>query len=160
MSMTGLRNLDRAIQTTNQWLADLDQKLAWGDRQRSYAALRTVLHALRDELVLEEAVQLGAQLPMIIRGMYFEGWQPRKVPIKERDVETFLGRVAEGYTQAPGSKVIDPEWLTRAVFALLQDYVSAGEIDDVKGMLTKGIAALWTTPGEPSAQPREDGARR
>ena len=69
---------DTTTQKTQVWLNDLMSQLDWEDKpQKAYMALRTVLHALRDRLMVEEAVQLGAQLPMLIRGFYYDGWTPQ-----------------------------------------------------------------------------------
>src|SRR6266851_4782007 len=77
MSTTGLEVFDTTVQKTNIWLKDIMQALGWEDRHKAYVALRITLHALRDRLTPEEASQLGAQLPMLIRGLYYEaGHQP------------------------------------------------------------------------------------
>jgi uncharacterized protein (DUF2267 family) len=144
MSATGLRNLDNAVQTTNVWLRDLDDKLGWGDRQKSYAALKAVLHALRDQLTIDESAQFAAQLPLIVRGLFYEGWNPSKVPSRERDVDRFLDRVRHGYTQAPGPERIDPTWLCQSVITLLSEHISPGELEDVRGMLAEPIRReIW-----------------
>ena len=74
--MTGLDVFDTTVQKTNVWLKDIMQELGWEDRHKAYMGLRTTLHALRDRLTPEEAAQFGAQLPMLIRGLYYEGWTP------------------------------------------------------------------------------------
>jgi uncharacterized protein (DUF2267 family) len=75
MSTTGLEIFDTTLQKTHVWLNDVMHKLGWQDeRPRAYLALRTVLHALRDRLPVEEATHLGAQLPMLIRGFYYENY--------------------------------------------------------------------------------------
>ncbi|MCS6927126.1 MAG: DUF2267 domain-containing protein, partial [Candidatus Binatia bacterium] len=96
MSTTGLEIFDTTLQKTHIWLNDVMQELGWEEeRHRAYLALRTVLHALRDRLTLEEAVDLGAQLPMLIRGFYYEGWTPHRVPRRERHKEEFLAHVQQ-----------------------------------------------------------------
>ena len=70
MSTTGLEVFDRTVQKTNSWLHDLMQVLQWADKHKAYLALRATLHALRDRLTVDEVAQLGAQLPMLIRGFY------------------------------------------------------------------------------------------
>src|ERR1041385_6771438 len=71
--MASIPGFDRSSQKTNVWLRDALIQLDWTDRQRGYAALRGVLHALRDRLPLAEIAQLGAQLPTFIRGIYYRG---------------------------------------------------------------------------------------
>jgi len=97
MSYTGIRAFDSTIQTTNVWLNDLADRLGWQDKQRAYHALTAVLHALRDRLPVDQAVALGAQLPMLVRGFYYEGWHPADKPIKERKKEEFLVHPTNAY---------------------------------------------------------------
>ena len=75
--MTGLDVFDTTVHKTHVWLNDIMQELGWEDRHKAYLGLRTTLHALRDRLTVEETAQLAAQLPMLIRGLYYEGWDPR-----------------------------------------------------------------------------------
>jgi uncharacterized protein (DUF2267 family) len=103
-------------------------------------ALRTVLHALRDRLTVEEAVHLGAQLPMLVRGFYFEGWTLRDKPHKERHKEDFLAHVKEAFKD---DVTVNPQQIVRAVFRVLTKHTSKGEIDDVKHILPKALRELW-----------------
>lgn len=127
-------------QTTNAWLKELMEELDWQDRHRAYRALRAVLHALRDRLTVEETADLGAQLPMLIRGLYYEGWTPSGKPVKERKREDFLAHIEAAFRDDPA---IFPEAVAGAVFKVLQRHVSAGEIGDVKQILPAQIRALW-----------------
>lgn len=127
-------------QTTNAWLKELMEELDWQDRHRAYRALRAVLHALRDRLTVEETADLGAQLPMLIRGLYYEGWTPSGKPVKERKKEDFLAHIEAAFRDDPA---IFPEAVAGAVFKVLQRHVSAGEIGDVKQILPAQIRALW-----------------
>lgn len=158
MSMTGLRNLDHAVHTASIWIRDVDDKLGWDSRERSYMALKAVLHGLRDQLTIDESAHFAAQLPLIIRGVYYEGWKPSRTPARDRDLNKFLDRVRKQYTQAPGPDMIDPVWICRAVIAVLIDHISPGELDDVRGMLAEPIRKeIWPIAtnggGAPSPQP-------
>ncbi len=140
MSATGLAAFDSTIQTTNLWLNDLMEELGWHDRHHAYHALRVVLHALRDHLTVEEVSALGAQLPMLIRGIYYEGWHPTDKPLRERKKEAFLAHIAPAFRMYPHFEV---EELTRKVLRVLARHVTAGEINDIKSVLPAELRSLW-----------------
>ena len=89
MSTSGLAVLDHTVQETNVWLRIVADQLQIEDRHHAYIALRAVLHALRDRLRPEVAVHLGAQLPTLVRGVYYEGWHMAGKPTKDRSVQDF-----------------------------------------------------------------------
>jgi uncharacterized protein (DUF2267 family) len=141
MSMTGLEVFDSTVHKTNSWLTDLNQVLQWPpEKHKAYLALRVTLHALRDRLTVEEAAHLGAQLPMLVRGFYYEGWDPTGKPVKERHKEQFLAPIEQ---QFKGDDSVDPEVVARAVFYLLSHRVTQGEIEDVKHVLPEELRSLW-----------------
>jgi uncharacterized protein (DUF2267 family) len=140
MSMTGLDVFDRTVHKTNSWLNELMEILGWDDRHKAYLALRVTLHALRDRLTVEETAQLGAQLPMLIRGFYYEGWDPTGKPLKVRQAEEFLARIEEHFSD---DEQVDAELVSRAVFTVLSNRVTEGEIEDVKHVLPAELRGLW-----------------
>jgi uncharacterized protein (DUF2267 family) len=140
VSAVGLEGIDQAVQQAHIWINEVERRLGWDSKPRAYRLLRAVLHALRDHLQVNEAADLGAQLPMLVRGLYYEQWRPAKTPLKERDLQSFLDRIDEAFTPDP---IDDTAKAASAVFSLLSEKVSAGEIDDVKNALPKAIRALW-----------------
>lgn len=141
MSAPSLDVFDTTLQKTYGWLKDVMQVLGWEeDRHRAYGALRAALHALRDRLSVEEVVQLGAQLPMLIRGFYYEGWDPTGKPLRVRHKEQFLARIQQ---ELELDTLIDAERVVRAVFAVLAQHISQGEIANVKHVLPAGFQDLW-----------------
>jgi uncharacterized protein (DUF2267 family) len=140
MSATGLDVFDTTLHKTNSWLNELMQVLGSQDRHEAYLAMKATLHALRDRLTVEEVAQLGAQLPMLIRGFYYEGWDPTGKPLRVRQKEQFLARIEQ---QFRGDDGINAERLARAVFTVLAKRVSEGEIEDVKHILPAEIGDLW-----------------
>jgi uncharacterized protein (DUF2267 family) len=144
MSATGLEVFDTTLQKTNSWLHDLMQALGWLDRHKAYTALRATLHALRDRLSVEEVAQLGAQLPMLIRGFYYEGWDPTGKPLRIRQKEQFLARIElELRGDERFDDLVPVERIAQAVFMLLTQRVSAGEIENVKHVMPADIRELW-----------------
>lgn len=128
------------LQKTDEWLSYLMRLLPTDDRRIAYRALRATLHALRDRLTVEEVAQLGAQLPMLIRGFYYEGWDPTSKPLKIRHREEFLNRIMSELVYADEK---DPEDVARSVFTLLVQRITDGEIEDVKHVLPADIRDLW-----------------
>jgi uncharacterized protein (DUF2267 family) len=147
MSFTGLDVFDSTLQKSNLWLRELMEELHWEDRHRAYLALRSTLHTLRDRLTPDEAVQLGAQLPMLIRGMYYDGWKISDRPYKIRDKQEFLALVHREFMNDP---TIDPEQVVRSVFALLSRKISEGEIMDIMNIMPKELQDLWAIPASSS----------
>ena len=139
MSATGLKVFDSTIQTTNIWLDDILKDLGWDDRHRAYHALRAVLHTLRDRLSVDEAAQLSAQLPLLIRGVFFEGWRPAHKPVKERRQDEFVAHVSESFALDTDA---DPQQITRSVLKVLGRHVDAGEMDSLRRVLPPAIQEL------------------
>lgn len=140
MSQTGLDVFDSTLQKTSEWLKGLMEEMGWTDRHKAYLTLRAVLHALRDRLVVGEAADLGAQLPMLIRGFYYEGWRPAATPQKYRHKEDFLRHVAAAL---PNVEEFELEKSVSAVFKVLSSHVTEGEINQVRDQLPAEIRELW-----------------
>ncbi len=138
MAATGLSVFDATIQKTNVWLNDMMEELGTDDRHRAYSMLRAGLHALRDNLTIDQAAHLGAQMPMLVRGMYYDGWHPATSPARERTRDSFLHRVAGELEPDEDSQLA-----ARATFAVLQGRISEGEIDNVVHMLAAPVRELW-----------------
>jgi uncharacterized protein (DUF2267 family) len=137
---TGLDVFDRTLQKTNLWLDELGADLMV-DRHHAYRALRAVLHVLRDRLPPAAAVELAAQLPMLVRGFYYEGWVPSATPTHVRHVEELLAEVCERLV--PESDPSYGEEVILAVLGLLARHLTDGELDTVKGCLPRELRSLW-----------------
>jgi uncharacterized protein (DUF2267 family) len=116
--------------------------LGWDDRHQTYQGLRTTLHALRDRLTLEDMAQLGAQLPLLIRDVYYEGWDPTGQPHTTRHAAAFLAPIRHHFAQDPH---VDAEQVARTVFTVLTHHISAGELADIAQILPKELRTLWPT---------------
>jgi predicted ATPase/uncharacterized protein (DUF2267 family) len=140
---TGLEVFDTTLQHTNLWLKELMEHLGI-DRRHAYKVLGATLHAVRDRIGPENAVHLGAQLPMLIRGFYYEGWHLAGTPIKLRHKEDFLDYVSGDVFRGLG---VEPERAVRAALELTAAVAALGEevgLDELRaraGVLT-GEAAV------------------
>ena len=140
MSTTGLPVFDETIHATNTWLHEITSRMGWDDRQKGYRLLRACLHALRDRLPVTEGAQLSAQLPMLMRGIFYEGWRPAAVPNQVRSVEAFLAGLRAAFSEDPD---FDAEAAFREMIDVMRLHVSAGEIEDVRRAMPEELRVLW-----------------
>ncbi|HSG33746.1 MAG TPA: DUF2267 domain-containing protein [Sphingomonadaceae bacterium] len=143
MSATGLDVFDKTIHTTNLWLEGISERIG-PDRQLAWKVLSTVLHKLRDRLQPDLAAHLGAQLPLLIRGAYYDLYEPSKQPLENAGGEEFVEDVARWLSDA---RPVDPNDAIAAVFAVLDRHVSQGQLDKVRHALPKSIRAMWRVEG-------------
>lgn len=143
MSAAGLEVLDRTWQKTHEWINELKERLDWSSERDVLRLLRVTLHQIRDRVHVNEAAQLSAQLPVLIRGMFFEGWQPHLVPLPDRRAADFINAIEHhvgDVTEYRGQQDVV------AVFMLLNSRISPGQINDIRGNLPQDIRALWPEP--------------
>jgi len=139
MANTGLKAFDTTVEKTNIWLKEIMEDMGTDDRHRAYLALTAVLHALRDRLPVDEVVNLGAQFPMLIRGLYYEGWDPQCQPVKHNR-ESFFQYIREHFRNEPD---MDADCVARAVFKVISNRIAEGEIKGVKSILPGDLRELW-----------------
>jgi uncharacterized protein (DUF2267 family) len=140
MSATGLDVFDRTLKITNIWLDDIMREMGWSSRQRAYHALRAVLHTLRDRLAVTDAVHLAAQFPILVRGVFFDGWRPECVPVDERSRDEFLMHVTDAFLFVMNA---DCHQITAAVLRVLTKHVSPGEVEKARRALPEAVRELW-----------------
>jgi uncharacterized protein (DUF2267 family) len=140
MSTQGLEMIDHTVQMTHEWLNALAHRIDTGDRRQALRLLRGVLHTLRDRLPHEESAHLASQLPVLLRGIYYEGWRPAATPRADADLASFAAAVAEHYEAGPGRRVEED---VSEVFRLLNDRISEGEIGHVRSCLPEDLRTIW-----------------
>ena len=140
MSETGIATLDGATSQANVWLNEVEQAAHLDDREHAYRLLRATLHTLRDWLGVDEAADLGAQLPTLLRGIYYEGWDPSRTPVHPRTKDDFVASVQKAFRTDP---LKNPDLAIHAVFLGLNRHVTAGEIAQVRHALQKSLRELW-----------------
>jgi uncharacterized protein (DUF2267 family) len=140
VSTTGLPVFDTTVQETNLWLKAVMEGLHTDDRHLAYLALRATLHALRDRVGPENAVHLAAQLPMLVRGLYYEGWRLAASQTKERTRADFLEHVR---SELPRGSALDPNVAVRAVFGVMWEKLDLGEVGKLIDLLPEELKELW-----------------
>lgn len=134
-------SIDRMVQVTSEWLRDLTDQLRVDDQgEAAYSVLRATLHAIRDRINVGEATDFGAQLPTIIRGIYYDGFSPGPEP-KRMDRDEFLAYVANEANLTENDP-FDAQEAVRAVARVLRAKITGGQIKDVLSQLPPDVAEL------------------
>ena len=136
---TSTSGFTQAANQAQQWVNELADDLGWSEH-RAHRLLRSVLHALRDWLTEDEMADLAAQLPALIRGIYFEGWNPADTPVENRGKAAFVARIQRDMSHEP---LDDPESSITTVFNLLGRHLDEGEITQVRNSMKKSLRQLW-----------------
>jgi uncharacterized protein (DUF2267 family) len=146
MSASGLDVFDRTLETTHIWLNEICNDLG-PDKQVAWKVLSTVLHKLRDRLTINLAAHLGAQLPLLVRGVYYDQFEPGHMPSDHRSRDGFIEEVARGLSD---TRPVDAEEAVRSVLRLLSRHISEGQINKVRDALPKTLRRLWEEAEDPT----------
>lgn len=137
---TGLPVFDTTIQETNEWLKEVEARLRPCERRDAYAAMRAVLHVLRDRLSPQAVLGLSAQTPMLLRGVLFEGWRLPDHPTDLQNPQQFADAVAK---RLPPGFPRQPNEAVEAVFAALAARLDPGETRKLVEQLPRALRAVW-----------------
>jgi len=130
------RHRARAGQVYRRFRKRLEEVSGLGAMQAENAAV-AVLQALEQRIVADERRHLEAQLPSRLREL-LEASVPREhLPARKLSREAFLRMVAVDVGEEKAVEVV------RAVFEVLSEHVSVGEIVNVVHQLPRGIRELW-----------------
>lgn len=140
MSTNGLEIFDKTVQTTNAWLDDIMDDLG-PDRQMAWKVLSSVLHKLRDRLPANLAAHLAAQLPLLVRGAYYDQYQPGRQPRDWNSADSFIQEVRQSLAD---SRPVNAKDAVVSVFRLLSRRISTGEIAKVRAALPRDMRRLWS----------------
>lgn len=140
MASTGLDSFDNTIQITNEIFNEIETYYGWEDRRnQSYNIVRSVLHAIRDRLMVNDAAHFAAQLPLMLKGVFYDGWDPTKVPVKMSKAE-FVNRVRESF---PFSIETDLEELIKVTIDSLKKHLDSHQLDQVQQLMPDDLKNLF-----------------
>src|SRR5215213_1307582 len=115
--------IETTVHETNAWLNEIAQELHTDDRQCAYLVLRAFLHATRNQLPVDEAAGFAAQLPLLVKGIYYDGWNPSKTPKKLRSRADYLDEVRK---EAVFAADMDPERGVAAAAKVVARHMTEG----------------------------------
>lgn len=130
-----------SVATANRWLDAVADALETDDRTAAYRCLRAWFHTVRDRISIVGAAHLSAQMPELLRGMFFEGWVPSHVPVRHSR-EAFVAQFARTAGIPRGEVQVVAGFVTDALDALF----SPGQLDRVFAVLpTSLVETIWGT---------------
>jgi len=143
MTTTRVDIIDRSVEKAHIWLNDVAAGLGTEDGQHAYRVLRAFLHTLRDHLPVDVAAQLAAQLPIFVRGVYYEGWDPSRTPERARDLDSFLERIAH---EARLAGETEASFAATAASRVLNRHISSGETASILKVLPEQLREFLSRP--------------
>lgn len=156
MTARGLHAFDGALQDANRWLKSVMRHLDTEDCHLAVMALRGTLHALRDRIGPENAAHFGAQLPTLLRGVYYEGWHPQRTPSRERHKDSFVEHVCR---DIPPGTLLDVEAATRAVCFVIWEEVDPGATAKLIRILPSDLRDFWPALAQTRTAEAEQSAK-
>lgn len=142
MSANGLEVFDRTLQSTNGWLGRLMEDLGTS-RQEAWHILGAVLRLVRDRLPVDHAAHFGAELPMLIRGHYYDQYRPAGMPEKWRTDSEFVEKLEKGLDPVGP---VEPKRAAVAVFGLITRELDAGLVVKIRDAMPEDVREAWPVP--------------
>jgi uncharacterized protein (DUF2267 family) len=151
MATTGLEVFDRTLHTTNLWLDEINAEIG-PDRHLAWHVLGAVLRSIRDEMQVEQSAHFAAQLPLLIRGTYFDGYRPSSQPTQARSQGDFIARIQH---DMDGARPVNVQLAAAAVMRTLNRHMTEGQVRKARDALPKGVRAMWPEPEHKPPEHRE-----
>lgn len=130
----------KPVAKADGWVREVARRMKWNDDETALKALRVVLHALRDRLTINEAAQLSAQLPMVVRGLFFESWRPHRNASLPGGLNEFFTEID---AHLPRLTPRDRKRAVQVVLDVLAHHISEGEVDDIAAVLPCDLREFW-----------------
>lgn len=132
--------IDKSVELANVWLGEISDELNHINKEDAWACLNAVLRTVRDRVPVDEAAHFAAQLPMVIRGSFYEGWNPSQAPHKWRHRDEYLSAVRD---RLPGRENVDIEETVRAVLKVVGHHMTHEELEKLKSIHPQEVRDLW-----------------
>jgi uncharacterized protein (DUF2267 family) len=137
-------NFDKFAAEGNSFIYDVMDELSVS-RNAAARITKCVLHAIRDRMPADDAIQFAQGLPMALKGVFIDQYDLSDAPVVIRSGTQFLDYIcykdgASGPSDFPTQQSVARA--LRGVFNVLEDYMDAGQIRQVKHIVGRGISEI------------------
>jgi uncharacterized protein (DUF2267 family) len=139
MTVGSVDSVERTVHKANEWMNELTHEMGIENRETAWRVLRGYLQVLRDRLTIDEGAQLAAQLPQLLRGAFYEGFDPGHQPAEVRDRDDFLALLAE---RAELGSQDEAATAAAAATRVLRNHITGGEFDDILSEMPAEIRGI------------------
>lgn len=136
--VNNIKGIQSTLQLTGEWINDLMMSYPFQDQHKAFVLLMATLKTVRDRIVPEEAMHLGSQLPALIRGFYYDGWDFKRKS-KDRSVDQFYLSVQKHLN---GHDDIVLEETVPIALKVILNRIDEGEAEEVVHNLPKRIQEI------------------
>jgi len=137
-------NFEAYASEGNRFINDVAEELQC-DRNTASRITRAVLHALRDRLPADDAVEFAQGLPMALKGIYIDQYDISRTPVIIRTKHDFIDYIRSKDRLAAINDFRSPADVVQAlqaVFHVLENHMDPGQVDQVKNLLHSEIVEL------------------
>ncbi|TLP81772.1 DUF2267 domain-containing protein [Maribacter sp. ACAM166] len=140
-------NFNQYATEGNTFLKEYTKEMNLGtDTDKGGRIFTAIMRALRDIIPPEESLQLIAQLPMFLKGVYVNGWNIKKQKPKIKHMPEFVELVRQHDNPAAGGDFGEDDDLAEryidTTFIYLRKYISLGEMEDIRDGLPKDLKSM------------------
>lgn len=140
----GALNFNKYAEAGNRFINEVAFELGT-DRDKAARITRVVLHALRDRLPVNDAVEFAQGLPMALKGVFFDQYDVSSAPVIIRSKREFLEFIRSKDHFTANMDLQQPADVVRglqAVFYVLENHMDRGQTAQIKRLLHSEIVDL------------------
>jgi uncharacterized protein (DUF2267 family) len=139
---------DQFLEKGNEFLKEVARELGVpDDTDQAYRIMTSVLHTVRETISPEESLHLISQLPMMIKGVYVNGWhlKPKNRLRSSREFFECLRQQNPRTATEDFGDDTQAKLKTQSVLKVVKNHVATGEIQDILDQLPMELAEMWIT---------------
>lgn len=141
---------DKYVHDANEYFKYLATKLGHPDEQNRVVFIwRAVMHTIRDRIHISESIDLISPLPMILKGMYVEGWKYHDKPLYDfetlEQMKTQVKALQNKYGEARFDWSKPTDEIISITLESLEKYVPAEQMEQIRNQLPDDIKEVVNT---------------